>query len=205
MKLRVPRFKIQDSGLKTRVSRFTLHASRKTFHVSRFTFHEKGYSLIELMVAIGIFATVMAIMSSMFMTSLRGQKKAVTVQNVADNTRYAMEIMSKEIRMGSAFNPVSPTQLQFKSNMPNRGGAIVELSLVGGQILFDDDIAAVPAATPITSSNNIKVTGLNFSLYPAIGTQKRVLISLQATSAGAAPDTATSINLQITVAPRIIQ
>jgi len=75
-------------------------------------FHERGYSLIELLVAIGIFATVVAIMSGMFMTSLRGQKKAVTVQNVADNIRYAMEIMSKEIRMGSNFNPIGATDLQ---------------------------------------------------------------------------------------------
>ena len=174
------------------------------FHVSCFMFHERGYSLIELLVAIGIFGTVVAIMSGMFMTSLRGQKKAVTVQNVADNIRYAMEIMSKEIRMGSNFNPIGATDLQFKSNMPNRNGANVEFSLQGGRIMFDDDTGALPAADSITSAN-VAVTALNFSLYPTTGTQKRVLISIQAASAGTASDAATSINVQTTVAPRIIQ
>ena len=164
---------------------------------------DAGYSLIELLVAIGVFATVVAIMSGMFMTSLRGQKKAVTVQNLADNIRYAMEIMSKEIRMGSGFG-LNGGILQFKSNMPNRNGANVEFSLQGGQIMFDDDTGALPVATSITS-NNAMVTGLNFSLYPTTGTQKRVLISIQAASAGTASDAATSINVQTTVAPRIIQ
>src|SRR3989344_1611269 len=172
---------------------------------------QKGYSLIELLVAIGVFATVVAIMSGMFMTSLRGQKKAVTVQNVADNVRYAMEIMSKEIRMGSNFNRISATDLQFKSNMPNRNEKTVEFSLDTNpasptyqQIMFDDDINAAPPATSITSAN-VAITALNFSLYPTTGTQKRVLITIQAASAGTASDVTTSINLQTTVAPRIIQ
>lgn len=174
------------------------------FHVSRFTFHEKGYSLIELLVAMGLFSIVVSIMASMFMISLRGQQKAFTAQNVADNMRYAMEIMSKEIRMGSDFNLVSATDLQFKSNMPNRNGATVEFTLAGGQILFDDDIANAPASTAITSSN-IGVMGLNFVLYPSGTTQPRVLVSAQASSVGVAADASSSINLETVVAPRILQ
>lgn len=165
---------------------------------------QKGYSLIELLVAMGLFSIVVSIMASMFMASLRGQQKAFTAQNIADNMRYAMEIMSKEIRMGSDFNLVSATDLRFKSNMPNRNGATVEFTLTGGQILFDDDIANAPALTAITSTN-ISVTGLNFVLYPSGTTQPRVLISAQASSVGTAADASSSINLETVVAPRILQ
>ncbi len=165
---------------------------------------DRGYSLIELLVAIGLFSAVVSIMSSMFITSLRGQQKAFMVQNVVDNMRFGMELISKEIRMGSNFNLINGSDLQFVSNMPNRSGATVEFSLVGGQIMFDDDIAIAPAATPITSLN-INVTGLNFVLTPSGTTQKRVFISAQAHSANVLQDVSTSMNVETVVAPRILQ
>lgn len=165
---------------------------------------QKGYSLIELLVSIGLFSAVVSIMASMFMTSLKGQQKAFTAQNLADNMRYAIEIMSKEIRMGSNFNLVSATDLQFKSNMPNRNGAIVEFSLVGGQILFDDDINLDPPATPITSLN-VNVSDLHFVLFPSGTTQPRIFIGAQAASRGVAQDTSTSINIETVASPRTIQ
>lgn len=170
---------------------------------------EGGYSLIELLVAIGLFSVVISVMTSMFMLSLRGQKKAFAVQDVADNTRYAMEIMSKEIRMGSVFPATGTLPFRFKSNMPNRvdgsgNPATVEFSLLNGQILFDDDTAGGPGPTAITSAN-INVTGLNFSLNPSGSIQKRVLITIQAGSAGTAAGSNSQINLETVIAPRILQ
>ncbi|MBI5912826.1 prepilin-type N-terminal cleavage/methylation domain-containing protein [Candidatus Azambacteria bacterium] len=45
--LRAPRFRIQDS--------------RSMFHVSRFTFHERGFTLIEVLVAVAVIAVVSAL------------------------------------------------------------------------------------------------------------------------------------------------
>ncbi|MCR4322615.1 MAG: prepilin-type N-terminal cleavage/methylation domain-containing protein, partial [Candidatus Azambacteria bacterium] len=90
--------------------------------------NEGGYSLIELMVAIGVFAVVVTVMSGTFIISLRGQGKSATAQNVGDNMRYAMEVMAKEIRMGtikvSQGYVLGPSfdDIQFRSNMPNRNG-----------------------------------------------------------------------------------
>ncbi len=58
MKLRVPRFKIQDSGLKTRVSRFTLHDA-------------KGAGMIELLIAVAIVATSFFAIAQISITALR--------------------------------------------------------------------------------------------------------------------------------------
>lgn len=165
---------------------------------------QKGYSLIELLISIGLFSVVVSIMASMFMTSLRGQQKAFTAQNVSDNIRYALEIMSKEIRMGTNFNLISATDLQFTSNMPNRNGTTVEFSLVGGKILFDDDIASGPTATPITSSN-INVSALYFVSFPSGTTQPRIFISAQASSTGVASDAQSTINIETVASPRALQ
>ena len=65
--------------------------------IQRGHYRESGYTLIELMIAIGIFSIVVAMTSAMFVTSLKGQEKAYTSQNVSDSARYAMEMMSREI------------------------------------------------------------------------------------------------------------
>src|SRR3972149_1069430 len=93
-------------------------SAKETFQVSSFKFYEKGYTLIELMVSISIFSIVVAMTSSMFITSLKGQEKSYTSQNVADSARYAMEMMSREIRMGTGFSS-DGTYLQFTSTMPH--------------------------------------------------------------------------------------
>src|SRR3972149_11970405 len=90
----------------------------KQFNNSTIQQLSRGYTLIELMVAIGIFSIVVAMTSSMFITSLKGQEKSYASQNVADSARYAMEMMSREIRMGTGFSS-DGTYLQFTSTMPH--------------------------------------------------------------------------------------
>jgi|SRR3989304_6532374 len=163
----------------------------------------EGFSLIEMMVAIGIFAVVVMITSSTFITSLKGQQKSIAVQNVADNARYAMEIMAKEIRMGDAFVGGGDT-IQFISNMPNRAGKTVRFRLDSSapQILFDDDLDTAGDDEPITGSNSA-ITTLRFTISGTDpGSQPRVTILLGVTSSGTAPDVASSMTLQTTVSPR---
>lgn len=168
-----------------------------------------GYSLIELMVAIGVFAMVATMLSGTFIISLRGQGKSATAQNVADNTRYATEVMAKEIRMGmikttEGYVLNSPSDVQFRSNMPNRNGATVRFYLDGAssQVMFDDDISDALAPEPITASS-IAISALTFDVSGVSSmSQPRITIVMRATSAGTAEDVATRIDLQTTISPR---
>lgn len=174
---------------------------------------EAGYSLIELMVAIGVFAVVVAVMSGTFIVSLRGQGKSATAQNVADNARYAMEVMAKEMRMGmikasEGYVLNSPSDIQFRSNMPNRNGSIVRfyLDVPAGQIMFDDDIndGAGPGKDPepITAAN-IAVNALTFDVSGVSSdAQPRITTVMQVVSAGTAADIETRMDLQTTISPR---
>ena len=174
--------------------------AKETFQVSSFKFHEKGYTLIELMVSIGIFSIVVAMTSAMFMTSLKGQEKSYTSQNVADSARYAMEMMSREIRMGTGFSS-NGAYLQFTSTMPHRDGQTVKfwLDAGSGQIMFDDDIAALPLEAAITSLN-VKVSSLSFLLDSV--DHERITIVMRVESVGTKEDVKTTMDLQTTISPR---
>src|SRR3989338_10006398 len=65
---------------------------------------EKGTSLIELLVAITLFSFMILAATQIFKMVIDGQRNAVSAQNVQENIRYAMEKISKEIRMAKISN-----------------------------------------------------------------------------------------------------
>jgi len=169
--------------------------------IQRGHYRESGYTLIELMVAIGVFSIVVAMTSAMFVTSLRGQEKSYTSQNVADSARYAMEMMSREIRMGTGFSS-DGTYLQFTSTMPHRDGQTVKFwrDVGSSRIMFDDDISDAVSEAAITSAN-VSVTTLSF-LLDGTSSHERITIVMRVESVGTKEDVKTTINLQTTVSPR---
>lgn len=66
--------------------------------------NEKGASLIELLVAMTLFVVIMLSSTQIFKMVVDGQRNAISAQNVQENMRYAMEKMSKEIRMAGISN-----------------------------------------------------------------------------------------------------
>lgn len=59
----------------------------------------KGYTLIEIMVAVGIFFVIIAAPTGFFVASLKGQQRALASQELLDNVSYALEYISRSIRM----------------------------------------------------------------------------------------------------------
>jgi prepilin-type N-terminal cleavage/methylation domain-containing protein len=59
----------------------------------------KGVSLIELIVALAIFSVLILSATGIFKMVIDGQRSSISAQNVQENMRYAMEKMSKEMRM----------------------------------------------------------------------------------------------------------
>lgn len=168
---------------------------------------DRGFTLIELLVAVGVFSIVVGISTNMFINAIQAQRKALVVQNVADNARYVMETISREMRVARVDNNliVNPTDISFTSNSENRKGQIVKFffDAAAGNVMFDDDIAGGDIARQITATSNVKVTALNFTIDNASGQPKiTVVLSAQATTPGAAANTI--INLQTTISPREI-
>ena len=58
----------------------------------------KGYSLVEIMLAVALFAFVMGIALDIFQSVNQSQKSVMAAQTIQENLRYVLEVMSKEIR-----------------------------------------------------------------------------------------------------------
>lgn len=63
----------------------------------------EGFTLFEMIVAVGIFTVVVVIAVSSMLSLTASEKKAITLQNTQDNVRFAVEAMAKEIRTGENF------------------------------------------------------------------------------------------------------
>ena len=77
----------------------------------------RGTSLLELLVAVTIFAVIILSSAQIFKVVIDGQRNVMSAQNVQENIRYTMEKISREARMAHISNrdceafvaPLSPT------------------------------------------------------------------------------------------------
>jgi prepilin-type N-terminal cleavage/methylation domain-containing protein len=67
-----------------------------------------GYSLIEILVVIGIFAILSVVATQTVLISLRGAKKSESIVNVKEELDYAAEVVSRQLQNAQAItNPSS--------------------------------------------------------------------------------------------------
>lgn len=68
---------------------------------------KKGFSLVELMVAVSIFAIVMLIGTGAILAIVNGNKKNQSMQVAISNLNYAVENMTRNMKTGRGFNSVT--------------------------------------------------------------------------------------------------
>jgi len=61
--------------------------------------NQKGLTLLELIVALGVFSMAVIAAVSIFVTTLNTQRRILATQTGIDNFRYVLAVMTKEIRM----------------------------------------------------------------------------------------------------------
>jgi len=83
---------------------------------------KKGFTLIELMVAISIFIIVMTISMSSIIGVFDANRKSRSLKTVLTNLNLAVESMSKEMRFGKNYHCGSSGTLSLPQNCP--GGDI---------------------------------------------------------------------------------
>lgn len=59
----------------------------------------RGYTLIEIVVAVALFTIVMATPSGFFTQAILGQQKALSTQELLDNIGFTLEYISRALRM----------------------------------------------------------------------------------------------------------
>lgn len=164
----------------------------------------KGFTLIELLVAGSIFTVISFVAIGAFINVSDAQRRSAAMQNVLDSSRFAMEQMVKEIRMGKDYSLYGSGQLFFdaagtsatppgKVTYKKNGNALERKGASGG----------FAAITP----NSVIVEDLIFSLrQPAdsqpADSQPMITIFLKVKSLATKANTEASVNLQTTVSSR---
>lgn len=80
----------------------------------------KGFTLIEILVAAALFSTIVATVSSLFVWGVKIQRRSLAKQELLDQTSYLMEYMSRALRM--AKKDLSGNCIAIRTNYANAPG-----------------------------------------------------------------------------------
>lgn len=186
----------------------------------------KGFSLIEMMVAVAIFAVVMTIALGALLSMSESDRRAQTLKSVINNLNFALDSMSRSIRTGSNYHcdssgtltspqncVASATYLTYKT-----AGGIVGGALSNAQITYclGTGSACDPAGTTLlrkvnngsfsaVTSNEVKLTSVSFYVTGAplndnIQPKVTILLAGVVVISGTA---STTFNLQTSITQRL--
>jgi len=82
------------------------------------TIMKKGFSLIEMIVAVGIFSGAALIGVTALLSLTLSQRKAIAIQSAYDNMRFGVEVISKDLRTGDIFHCGSSGILTMPQDCP---------------------------------------------------------------------------------------
>lgn len=129
--------------------------------------NQRGLTLIELIVAVAVFSLVIVAIVGIFASASKAQRKVFESQNVIDNARFAIEAISRDVRMGMGFSVegdfdrLNFTDFKGRSVYYCRSNSVGVCSSSGEFISkFDSDSGV---SEPITT-DLIKITNLSFSI-----------------------------------------
>jgi type II secretory pathway pseudopilin PulG len=101
-----------------------------------------GFTLLEVVVAAGIFALILIGIIGILIQISRASVKAREIQNLQDNFRYTFEAMSREIRTGYAYQLSNP-----RGTSPQTYGTITFTRQDGASVAYCLLTNAVAKAT----------------------------------------------------------
>ena len=103
--------------------------------------HKKGFTLVEMVVAIGVFALIMTLAAGAYLVLIAINRQAQAVSTSIDSLAFSLETMTRDIRTGSGYNCGTETggncssppgdTLYFTDN----NGRLVSYGLIGGAIV----------------------------------------------------------------------
>ena len=126
--------------------------------------HQKGFTVVELIVAMAVFTVVVTVAVGVFTSVVRNQRRLSTLMTVNDNAGAVLEQMAREIRTGYRFcegqNPsVACDATTDALNFTNYAGEAVRYGLSKDKKITRVEGAGM--AVPLTA-NEVEVMDLSF-------------------------------------------
>jgi len=167
--------------------------------------NNNGFTLIEMMVAVSLFAVVVTVALGAFLNVSEIQNKAMAVRAVNDNLNFAVEMMMREIRTGRDYSVSVDT-----FNFTNARGCEVEYSLLTAtaQVARQEKSGPIPClsqATPMPiTSEDVEIDEFKFFLdgQGVSDTLQPIVTIIIGGSAGTKEKLKSRLNLQVTISQR---
>jgi len=165
-------------------------------------FNLRGFTIIELLVAMGLFVILVGIASGGFIKVLRTQRLIVELMAANDNVSSALEQMAREIRTGYNFSKISETELQFV----NADNVVVFYRLNNGVIERGVEDEFGRRTDKKITSDKVKISNFKINLLgnnDGDGYPPRITISLSVGINNKYFENV-SVNIQTTISSRIL-
>ncbi len=87
----------------------------------RYSKYKKGFSIIELMVAVSVFITVIVISSASFLSVLSSNKKTRALRDVMDAINFPVEEITRNLRTGTEYLCINNGTSNAETNLQLSG------------------------------------------------------------------------------------
>ena len=152
-----------------------------------------GFSLIEMLVVITVFAIIAALATTALALSIRGSKKSETAVEVKQNLDYALSVIGRNLQNSHAIIGCNSdtTRIDYTTAY-NLNASFLCVGLGGA----DPYVASVSAAvTTRVTNNKVNITACSFTCDPATPPYNVVNVSISGVSSGVTGSEATSITV----------
>ena len=176
----------------------------------------KGFTLIEIMVSISVFAIVMTISSGSIYSVFDANRKSQSLRGVMDNLNLSLEAMTRTIRFGSRYHCdiTQGTGLDTVRDCAGGASSIVILDSNGAQVVYRLDGGRI--ARSINGGSDQYITGTDVTIdnltYYVLGStpyssgsniiQPKVIVSITG-HAGVKSTSRSDFKLQTMVSQRL--
>lgn len=145
-----------------------------------------GYTLVELMIAVGLFAIVMLLSSGAYLVMISLNRQAQSMSNGINNLAFALETMTRNIRTGTGYSCGAfggdCTSGASSFTLTNQQGELVSYRLSGTAL--EQTTAGTQS---LLTDSSVTVTSLTFYAFGTRTTaqtdyeQSRVTVSISGT------------------------
>lgn len=138
----------------------------KKFQVTSSEFQESGFTFIEMIVSLGLFAFVITMVIGIFANASQTQRKVFELQLVQQEGNYLMETISRELRMAVNINNDQTLNNDSSIEFTNYNSVLAKYCRAddSGNCLANGEYLArnISGNKKVISSSNIIIDSLKF-------------------------------------------